>query len=149
MIKKKKMTKYELIRAWYKALKTTRKRQGVGALKQLNLTNGKNEYCCLGILCEVAGLRGVDTNELGLVSVYAFDGRTDTLPDSLAKVIGNNNPLLRVPKELLNEIGEDPDDEEVYGPFFYLAANLNDEEGFTFKQIADCVKATWPRAFKS
>lgn len=42
--------------AWVKALRSGKYRQGKGSLKEENLS-GETEFCCLGVLNEVAGVQ--------------------------------------------------------------------------------------------
>lgn len=44
--------KQDLKQAWLAALRSGKYRQGQGALKSVG-----GSYCCLGVLCEVAGLK--------------------------------------------------------------------------------------------
>ena len=60
-----------LIRAWDKALRSGDYKQGVGRLKVSSPCGGDIRHCCLGVLCEVAGL--LSSAAPGSIT-YAFEG---------------------------------------------------------------------------
>lgn len=62
--------KPELKEAWVKALRSGDYKQGQGALKWQG--SGAALHCCLGVLCEVAGL--CLKSEVGLNHSLQFDG---------------------------------------------------------------------------
>lgn len=116
----------QLIRDWHDALRSGEYRQG---LRQLYDTKS-GAHCCLGVLCEVAGYRRREQR---------YAGKSLLLPPKLARTLGGSYPILVVPARLKKKSGN-------HG--HVDAARLNDTFKFTFKQIAQCVKATWPEAWQ-
>lgn len=82
----------ELKTKWLKALRGGGYRQGFGSLRQRSEDDGKLNYCCLGVLANVAGERWVDS--WGDKSSYGIpiDGddndMTNLLPDKVLKKVG-------------------------------------------------------------
>lgn len=58
----------KMMRKWIKALRSGKYRQGKSALKRRSEDHGAT-YCCLGVLCEVAG---IDSEVDPLGTVYDF-----------------------------------------------------------------------------
>jgi len=72
------MTKEELRAAWLEALRSGKYKQGKNFLCNRNL-----EYCCLGVLCEVAGIPKVKEDDL-----FSFDYSSASLPAFLKEKVG-------------------------------------------------------------
>lgn len=136
------MDKFTLRKALYTALRTrvfpdsTKFKQGFNALrtqpKDIHSDNMGNEFCCLGVACEVhRQLTGTGSwvGSKGLIRMfYRFEtdnsyGERNHLPDSISTAYGfaGNNPLLG---------GE-------------YATNINDE-GTKFSKIAGQFEAVYP-----
>lgn len=110
---------------WVEALRSGKYKQGTGALR-----NDKNEYCCLGVLCDVARKEGIipsprrakDENvyEYGTVA----DRRGGTLPSAVYRWAGlyDGNPT--------------------FGPngAARSAASWNDHHHKSFEEIADLIE---------
>lgn len=123
----------ERLRLWVEALRSGNYSQ----TKQVLYDEGTDSYCCLGVACVVAKENGC---EVQLPEV--FDAYTDeTLPWEVAEWFGiwdidagtdyAGNPELALMEK------ED-------GTFEWRrAAALNDDENWTFEQIADAVEAKW------
>src|SRR5437868_3244044 len=81
-IKKKPMGRAATIRAWVKALRSGRYKQG-----RCKLRSTDNTYCCLGVLCQVAGLK---QEPLAGGFGYTFDGELGHgyLPDGFRCKLG-------------------------------------------------------------
>lgn len=47
---------------WLEALRSRKYKQGTGTLKRL--VNGSEQYCCLGVLCEVAEIKSYHTGTI-------------------------------------------------------------------------------------
>lgn len=105
--------------AWVEALESGKYEQGTLWLK----ADGK--YCCLGVLCELAGLA---YNETTAVFTDGEEPQTDVLPQSLVDRIG-----LRDKSGSFRKGAEDD------GPSTLIC--LNDDDGFTFKQIAEFIRS--------
>lgn len=114
-------------------------------------------YCCLGIWCEIQHARGlVSRDEVGSVRYFAGPEEmrnSSTLPKSI-RLAGSDNP------DLLHAVARDNQGEDLvqawrddcydeYSPSLeewvanntdtYCAADLNDDLGLPFGQIADIV----------
>lgn len=114
---------------WLEALRSGRYLQERGQLTTLRTTNdGKVEaaYCCLGVLCEVARLAGVEltvTEPSHAERVY--DGEENYPPPRVLEWAGlaTNNPTVRLAS----------------GSNITLSM-ANDEVGLSFVEIADLVE---------
>lgn len=99
-----------IAKKWTKALRSGKYKQGIGMLR-----NDNNEYCCLGVLCELAVKEKI-----------------------VEKYLPNNGTL---PKEIIRwaEIKSSE------GQFFNSKNQIkslimyNDDEEFTFKEIAGII----------
>lgn len=116
------MVDLDRLRLWIEALRDGGYRQGRGALKERPRLNSEEyEYCCLGVLCELAIKQGVPVTTKVNDWVVEFDGYTQTLPPSVADWLGADDEQLRV-----------------YGPGGPVTPIVaNDARSWTFEQIAD------------
>lgn len=136
---------------WVKILRETDKPQTTGAL------HDKNGFCCLGIWCDY--LASKDDFEISVTKSEQlftyYDGSYTVLPLVTQKALGegvgeNPSVVIRNPRFGGDTCGNDYeiDDEgtEYYRPSNprYLVndsvAELNDDAGLTFNQIADLVE---------
>jgi len=99
----------KLMEKWVKALRSGKYKQGDGRLYD----EKTNTYCCLGVLCEIEGIKYSKTNEY-------YQG-----------------------KSLVDESGRLPKKYKVKSGFFMdNLAQLNDH-GLTFKQIAKIIEKNY------
>lgn len=111
----KELTQEEKINLWLEALESGEYKQGVGLL------SFEGEYCCLGVLCEVAMKNG-----LGLeVETHAnnekwYDGEAGVLPEIAKEWIG-----------MKSNSGNYGKDKEL---------TADNDNGKTFKQIARIIR---------
>jgi hypothetical protein len=153
---------YDLIRQWDAWLRDPSNRQTSGTLRRTD--DEGDSFCCLGGLCVLAGVEwrrgrwGASDKWIDdpLYSWLAGDftngalTEAGVLPHSLARRLGvDSNPLLAVPERLYAEKIAGNEGIHYYNkPGTPIpAARLNDDYRFTFVDIADCVRATWPEAF--
>jgi hypothetical protein len=70
---------------WVRALRSGKYRQGTGALRSKD-----DEYCCMGVLCEVLGLEWEDPNNTfdGVPVKYRQERSVGYPPESLCTEIG-------------------------------------------------------------
>jgi hypothetical protein len=103
----------ENVRKWVEALRSGKYKQAQG---QLYLDGA---YCCLGVVCELAGLSVSQGGYYG----EPFDANHLTLPSQAAEWLGvdDENPV----------IGE------------YCASAWNDAYDKTFPEIADLIEKHW------
>lgn len=94
---------------WIEALRSGKYKQGRWALR-----TKADDFCCLGVLCDVSGVGEWEENGL----CYSYDGAWKFLPPSL------RNQLTREAKETLME--------------------MNDYSGMSFPDIADWIGTNIP-----
>lgn len=120
---------------WTEALRSGTYTQGVGQLR-----DKANNYCCLGVLCEVAVQEGVipparifeGWTDYGFGNGPANDTRTGVLPPSVQEwAFEDYKP---VTEDRVSNF-EDP----ILGD--HHASNWNDDYDATFVKIADLVEA--------
>lgn len=104
--------------AWVEALESGKYKQGTLWLK----ADGK--YCCLGVLCELAGLA---YNEHTLAFTDGEEPQTDVLPQSLVDRIGLRDKSGGFRTSQWDESSS--------------LIGLNDDDRFTFKQIAEFIRS--------
>jgi hypothetical protein len=97
---------------WIKALTSGKYRQGTGALKTYSKQAHKSKFCCLGVLCEVAGIKA---NNEGY-GEFSYDGEYGSLSTSLLK-------KLKLKQEQESEL-----------------IDMNDHYSNSFKEIAAWIK---------
>lgn len=135
-MKKKKEPLFTMKRSirsrWIRALRSGKYKQGEGNLLKMN-ADGTGNYCCLGVLCELAAKDGVVAwrNTPG-EPVLNINGETGMLPMSVqqwADIKDNRGWLTSNPT-----VSQDDDNYEV------VASEANDEEGLTLREIADLIQ---------
>ena len=97
---------------WVKALRSKEYKQGTGRLRNADT----NEYCCLGVLCDISGLGNWKIGLDGSYYKYEEHGRAGVLVPKLLKVVG----LIEAEQANLY--------------------NLNDDDGKDFYEIADYIE---------
>jgi len=119
------------IRRWHDALISGQYEQHYQSLANASAT----AFCCLGVLCSVEGYRFHPDPEGAYIQTAG--GREDkSLPYSLA-VDGRCYPVLKIPAHLRHD-----------GLERESAITLNDEYEFTFAELAECIRETWPEAWE-
>jgi hypothetical protein len=76
--------KAELKSKWVEALRSGNYEQGRGLLR------AEDQYCCLGVLCEVAGIECTLSESDG---VYAFDGESQLPRDDTYNALGLSSKI--------------------------------------------------------
>jgi hypothetical protein len=121
----------EIAKEWIKALRSGEYEQGRKVLCRLN--NGPSEFCCLGVLCEVArrsgleiGIKEIKNNE---GYVLAYDLEWSFLPESVQNFVGMQSKTGMVTLE-------------AYGGLTSLAG-LNDSKKLSFEEIANVIEHNW------
>ena len=74
-----------MIDKWIEALRSGKYKQGKGYLKK------GDYYCCLGVFCEVIGLKGTVVPDREWDQVYEYEGEHCTLPDKVKVLFDNLN----------------------------------------------------------
>lgn len=125
---------------WLNALRSGKYEQGTMKLAQ-ELYDGTREYCCLGVLCDLAVKNGVcnvkwvhGTAYYGTEEEFANEKASEnTLPKSVQEWIGVNSDNIRVSKKI-NSFDDEDEFEDV------MVSELNDEYGYSFDRIARLIK---------
>lgn len=73
---------------WVAALRSGKYTKGTGRLCRIE-ENGTRTYCCLGVLCEVLGIKGKDLNA---TRVYGPEEDQNYLPLSVQQQVGLSDP---------------------------------------------------------
>lgn len=113
------MTQKEIITEWTRRLRSGEYKQGRGAL------HFEDEFCCLGVLCEVAVEQKVinkPTNGLLDDRVQYYDGESEVLPIAVRNWVGAKNCVC--------SYGPPPSD---------CLTDANDR-GKSFSEIADIIE---------
>lgn len=113
-------------RAWVKALRSGKFKQGQNALAKNE--NGEIKHCCLGVLCEIRRVpRTMNAN--GIIS-FVVDSRYSSgfLPTPVGRELKTGQrPSITLPYR------------DRIGVTIYQLDSLNDDD-FTFDQIADLIE---------
>lgn len=116
--------KKEIADMWVAALRSGDYKQGKGVLGR-TLPDGSEEYCCLGVLCDLAVLETTDMVSVTEAStgIKRFNYQTETLPVLVQKWAKIATPAGRI-------------------PFMASLAEMNDA-GTPFTEIADLIEKHW------
>lgn len=140
----------EILAKWLERLRDPNTKQAKGRLRVTKDSDGSQSYCCLGVLCEVAGIptgrshtyRDGYGERTGVYAEFVAD-RSDTsataLPVSLAEhmdmfVNGATNNGVAVRIEGKGIVGS--------------LVEANDNAGYTFAEIADLIEQNETAFFK-
>jgi hypothetical protein len=137
------MMNQEIKTKWINALRSGDYEQGQGALK-----NPDGQYCCLGVLCDLYdkhrmeefGAKSswtVDTVSLNeYISVLGDRSEVGVPPNAVVDWAGlsDNNPDILIDFE--DEVG----DSRPPCSWTFAIAELNDDKGFTFNELADLIE---------
>jgi hypothetical protein len=109
-----------------KALRSGRYRQGHG-----QLARGKDEFCCLGVACDISNTPL--EWEKGFYGIRTIDGRTHALPDTIRQEYGfySDNGTPRDKRQLI-----------INGESYKSLSDANDN-GVSFKDLADYIEQNW------
>lgn len=121
--------KKEIADKWVEALRSNTYKQTHGYLR------AGDGYCCLGVLCELVGVSGVETdNRSPTAKVYVYDFETCVLPPSAMLLSG-----------IRSEVGlynTEDDVEYIHHTQQLSLAEMNDN-GSTFEEIAKVIEEKW------
>ena len=116
--------------AWVNDLRHGGHLQCTGQLSIIE-EDGQRSYCCLGRVCELAGLSPNDETPMSKF----YNGHAGDLPSKAERWLGSDNPdpELHIPPKLRAK---------TKGRDRTTATMLNDEYELTFPEIADCISYT-------
>lgn len=133
--------KPEVAKKWVKALRSGKYKQGTERL-HARIEGLKDEFCCLGVLCDIAVQEGVipaptvDSGEsFPTLTVYEYGKRSKTsgvLPPAVVKWAGMDNSNPNIAKVIESEYPE--------APYPVEFSSLNDEYDYSFKKIATLIE---------
>ena len=112
----------EIADKWVEALRSGKYKQTSGFLCRV-FPDGKESYCCLGVLCDILGTPNEITK---LANAKAYDGKYNYLPESVV---------------------EKCDLKTSRGVIAHMSSNLSqiNDRGESFTTIADIIEKNWER----
>lgn len=120
----------ENARLWVEALESGKFRQTTEKLSRKD--KGRWKHCCLGVACELSGVKREDTS----YGTREYDYSDEELPAFVAEWLTNDawniNPVVAV---------KPADDGSERAPS--SLAELNDQYDWTFKEIAALIRRDW------
>lgn len=120
-----------------KTLKSRKYRQTTHKLARYDRIARRRKFCCLGVACEVAIADGLNLSveRDSENNIYSYNGNLEILPREVVSWYGfdTSNPNLKT----------DSADIPEHRRGLMTAAELNDEYGWTFRQIADALVKTY------
>ena len=130
-----KRVKLPFFKEWVSALESGKFRRTSCVLCEKD-RNGHLKYCCLGVLCKIAGIIERDTHNKRYVVTYDGDTNTDILPPLFVPELDGTGIFpAGVHVKYTHANGE------VYN---YLdLADCNDSDFFSFKDIAKIIRRIW------
>lgn len=120
------ITPLELRKEWVAALLSGEYKQTTGYLRRD--FQGRQSFCCLGVLCELGVKHGIISRKEGL-----YGGQDKVLPTSLANFL----TLGSVQGELNNDDGK----------FRKACLSALNDDGYSFTEIADIIENEPERLF--
>lgn len=129
-----KVTPENFIAEWTKALRSGEYKKGRGYLRTNN-EDGTQSYCCLGVLCEIAGLNRDEDERHPHYRIDGISASSTRLPTYLANYLGLGPNTDGIFKEQTEFSGEKYDS----------LMSINDETTATFSDIADIIEREWAK----
>ena len=126
----------DLKKRWIAALKSGDYKQGRSRLNQ------NNQFCCLGVLCDLLADDGLISKELSQKdsTLFLYDNDSSGLTDQVQSISGINSSLGTIQlNDQVMEILPDKDNREMLGNSYAKLAFLNDR-GIPFSTIADIIE---------
>lgn len=122
---RKYIVKKEYADLWVEALRSGQYEQAQKQLRSID-----NKFCCLGVLCELVGIRAHLEINQNRMSYYHYEGNSDFLPNSVKTTVGMaslNGGVIILSEGIVTNL-----------------ADLNDD-GKTFAEIADIIEQNWEK----
>ena len=124
---------YELATDWVNALRNGNFQQGK------NFLNRDNEFCCLGVLCEVAGIEKKESlDNLG----FTYYGNDTYLSKKIQGIVGFKDDEGKIRFSSYDVEYMKKNFNIIINENFYSLAYLNDA-GVPFDHIADIIEKYW------
>lgn len=114
----------EVKNIWTKELRSGQRNQGVLALGYVE--DGKDKFCCLGVLCEIAAKEGIIVKKTKKEG-YAYDDCLTALPEAVQKwaELGQFTHIKLKEGEAIKYVD---------------ITHINDVLGYSFEKIADLIE---------
>ncbi len=131
------MINRELVKHWVEALRSGKYKQGRRALR-----NKDNEFCCLGVLCDISKQDlGIDWELDDEEEIYSMEESKGVLPDKVWEYLGKGATNYKVEMSATNsKILSSLFEEGVLLKNYAYLVTLNDCYGISFDQIADFIE---------
>jgi len=132
-----------------------RKAEWVAALRSGNYKQGHEwlnrggAMCCLGVACDLhskspEGMKWTSKSGFDGPTTYGYDGQVAYPPDDVLKWLGFDIADLRTHFKTQEELRQKlAMPTNTTGMAHYVFANLNDNQKWTFEQIADFIEANF------
>lgn len=129
----------ELVKQWVEALRSGKYKQGRQALRNRN-----DEFCCLGVLCDISKNTlnldwELDSNEVCESEVYTMERNGGVLPDKVWEYLGQEATDYKVQISITNSKLPESVANGCLSRYLYLVT-LNDVYKLSFEQIADIIE---------
>lgn len=129
----------ELIKQWVEALRSGKYKQGRKALRNRN-----DEFCCLGVLCDISKNTlnldwELDSNEVCESEIYTMERNGGVLPDKVWEYLGREATDYKVQISITNSKLPSLVTKGCPSRYLYLVT-LNDVYKLSFEQIADIIE---------
>ena len=129
----------ELVRQWVDALRSGKYKQGRRALRNVD-----NEFCCLGVLCDICKHRlNLDwelcVHDTDNHDIYVMDNYGGVLPDKVWDYLGREAADNKVQISITNPKLPSSVVKDYFGSSIFLVT-LNDVYRLSFDQIADIIE---------
>lgn len=127
----------ELVKQWVKALRSGKYKQGRKTLRAKN-----DEYCCLGVLCDIAkGTLHLDwKSEFSDDDPYYIDDYAGILPPLVLDYLGVSNGGEYNDVAILTDNTKLPANAASRSDGYVYLIDLNDTYNLSFEQIADIIE---------
>jgi hypothetical protein len=136
------MTNLTNLKRWTAALRDGTRQQGEGYLREL--IDGIPHYCCLGVACEVFGIESRQTLNGSTLTEYGAFGNETMPPSEFRKILGLSNDTVDGEDVFLDAgdvtyCSDDQDPDTELDLCDIGLAEINDDWGLSFEQIADLI----------
>lgn len=113
---------------WLEALRSGKYKQAQNLLKHTDKNNENPEFCCLGVLCELAVESNIiSPSEMNIDEEWAYMGHSDLTPPEVSDWAGfsDSNPEVAIDDDLR---------------YTLCLSDLNDTYAYDFEKIADIIE---------
>lgn len=130
-------------KAWLKALRSGRYRQGKNALSTFDTETGGLTHCCLGVACQVSSL--ATAVHYGTTIKYRIKRGNNVARHATSSLTSDTDLYQRL--NLGKLVETTVDNVKTTIPLQDRLIIMNDDEGASFLEIADFIEAAWQGAY--